>query len=1253
MKILSPPYLISMMKTLTFSQSLRGLFLLHLMLISTESTRGQDAAEDNFGSFAIYAKSAPRAENAPPSITQLPLEIKPGSRIAFIGNTLFERSQLYGHFEAMLHREFPQHRLYVRNLSWSADAIDIQPRPENFADVEQHLFHEKIDVIFAAFGFNESFAGEAGLADFQKRLTEYLAKLKSLAFNGSSAPKIVLVSPIANEDLPKIKAAELNNANIHHYVEAMKNVASEQQIAFVDVFQDTRRAMESPGSDLTTNGCHLNEDGYLVFSQSLFQQVFGHSPPPIDEKLRQSIVDRDRQYQRRYRPLNTFYYTGGRNKGYGYLDFLPAMKSFDQMVANREQRIWDLAAGKPVSDRVDDANVEPMPPAEESRGVNEWLPPADELKAFKVDPRFEVNLFASEEEFPEIANPIQMRWDARGRLWVSTSITYPHIYPGNEPNDRLVILEDTDLDGKADKSMIYADNLHVPLSFELGDGGVYVSEQPELTFLKDTNGDDRVDHKTLLMSGFGTEDSHHALHDFVWSPDGDLIFRESIFHHSQVETPYGPIRQQNSGWFRYTPRSERLLSFGTYPSTNPWGVTFDDWGRHVASHPIFAAAFHSLDPPYPKQHPAPNGLQAYSGTCGHEFVDFSSFPEELQGCFIKNRYKPTNRIEMHRWNRRAFGYEEEYLGDLIFSTNLSFIPVDIQFGPRGDLYICDWYNPVKGHAQYSLRDSRRDRTSGRIWRVVAKSKTLLAVPKISGAPVNDLLDLLKRPEYRIRYLAKRELRDRNPTEIAEALDRWLIALDAKDTRFRHHQTEAMWMYRSLGQSRPDLIRDLIGCDEAAGRAAAVQQLRYQHADIPNAIELLKKSINDPDALVRMEAVITSSYMGTRSALEIALKVFDHPMGEHLNYAVACALGSHTLRPIWESAPELGVARRLKQLERSSEIKEPRVTSQQAQFDSQADLKSLKISCEPERMLFSLREFSVVAGQPMKIVFTNPDATDHNLVFVKPDALAEVGMAANDMAKDPNNASSDFIPKDKEDLILQASPMIGPTRKSKIHVFRFNAPNEPGIYPFVCTYPGHWIIMNGRMIVGRDAQDIEKIKAQNTVKIVKEWSLQDFPELVDDKPVTTDPSKVTLGMQAFLKAQCQQCHKVGEHGLNLGPDLTESMKKLRGRKLLQQILEPSLEIHPKFQIVNFLLDSGKIVSGVVAKEEKDSFEIVTSLLTPSVFTKIEKSSIEESYVAKHSAMPTGLVNILNTDEIFNLMAYLESGPIPIMLHEKNE
>lgn len=1210
------------------------------------ATNESAAAHPELAQYGIYEQSAPRPAAIAPIATALPLELRPGDRIALIGNTLLERAGLFGHIEALLQQRFPRHQLVVRNLSWSADTIDLAPRPANFADVSQHLKHEKIDVVLAAYGFNESFAGDAGLESFKKQLAEFVASLKSKSYNDRSAPRVVLISPIANENVDGVNAADLNNERLQKYVAAMSDVARQQQVGFVDVFQPTEAALRSLGSELTVNGAHLTEEGYAVFAGALYRGLFGEAPPEIDEPLRQAVVDKDRQFFRRYRPLNTFYYTGGRNEAYGYLDFLPAMRNFDLMVANRDQRIWALAQGQTVPPQVDDSNLPPLPKTIQERGANEWLPAAEELKAFQIDPRFEVNLFAGEEQFPEIANPIQIRFDTRGRLWVSCSNTYPHVYPGSEPRDKLVILEDTDRDGRADKSTIFADNLHVPLSFEFGDGGVYVSDMPNLSFVKDTDGDDKADLKKVLLSGLGTEDSHHALHDFVWTPDGDLLFRESIFHHSQVETPYGPVRQQNSGWFRFQPRTHRLVSFGSYPSTNPWGVTFDRWGQHVASHPIYAAAFHALDPPYPLQHPAPAGLRAYSGTCGQEFVDFSTFPDELQGGFIKVRYKPTNRVEIHNWVQTEFGYDEAYVGDLIFSKNLSFIPVDIKFGPRGDLYVCDWYNPVKGHAQYSLRDERRDRHSGRIWRITTKGQPPQEPPVIAGAPLVELLDLLKRPEYRYRYWAKRELRDRGAAPVAPALDAWTRALLENDPSWRHHQMEAIWTYRTIGAVRPDLLRELLACDDEHARAAAVQQLRYWHPQLPDHIELLRRAANDSSAIVRMEAAIAASYIGSKDALEAMLEVLHHPRGGHLAYAIVCSLGSHTLRPLWEGQPQYAhLARLLKQSSRSLELKEPAPTARESQFDGQPNLKTVLISCQPERMLFTVKQFAVTAGQPVKLVFTNPDATDHNLVIVKPEALAEVGMAANEMAKDPQNANSDFIPAAKRELILHAAPMIGPTRPSLVHVLRFTAPAEPGLYPYVCTFPGHWVVMNGEMVVARDLADVEAMLAARRPTIVQEWKLGDFADLRTSR----EEAARTKGMQAFVKARCNQCHVVAGHGVNLGPDLAESVKKLQGTKLLAQILDPSSEINEKYQTTQFVLTDGRVVSGVVVKDEPAEVEVMTNLLTPMALTRLRKAEIDQRVASKISPMPQGLVNVLTKQEIVDLVSFLEAGGFQLPAH----
>jgi putative heme-binding domain-containing protein len=1218
----------------------------------TRLNRSETTSSEDFERYAIYEKTAPHALPTTPLVTTLPLKLQAGARIALIGNTLFERSQEFGHFEALLQQAFPQHRLVVRNLAWSADEIELQPRPANFASTEQHLVHERADVVFAAFGFNESFAGDAGLDKFRRGLTEYVASLKTKAFNGERGPQIVLVSPIANENVAAVLAADWNNARIERYVAVMQEVAREQQVGFVNVFDETARAMSDSNRVLTINGIHLNDEGDRLFSESLFRGTFGTQPPAIGEPLRQAVIDKDRQFFRRFRPLNTFYYTGGRNKEYGYLDFLPAMRNFDQMVANRDARIWDIAQGRATADQPDDSNVPPLPKAKEARGANEWMTAADELKAFQIDPRFEVNLFAWEEQFPEIANPIQMRWDNRGRLWVSCSTTYPHVYPGNEPNDKLVILEDTTGDGRADQSTVFADDLHIPLSFEFGDGGVYVSEQPNLTFLKDTDGDDRADVHRIVLSGFGTEDSHHALHDFTWTPDGDLIFRESIFHHSQVETPYGPVRQQNSGWFRYQPRTQRLISFGTYQSTNPWGVTFDDWGQHVASHPVYAAAFHAIDPPYPQQHPAPKGLRAYSGVCGHEFVDFATFPDELQGGFIKVRYKPTNRVEIHRWKEGPFGYDEEYVSDLLFSTNLSFIPVDLQFGPRGDLYVCDWYNPVKGHAQYSLRDERRDRHSGRIWRITARGRPLQDPPTIAGASIEELLKLLERPEYRVRYWAKRELRERDATAVRGAIDQWVSRLDPKDARYRHHQIEAVWTYRGIGATQPDLLRDLLACDNHHARAAATQQLRYWHAELEDAIPLLNRAANDANGIVRMEAAIAASYIGTQPALEAMLDVLKHPHDGHVAYAIVSALGSRTLRPHWEGNPQYDIAKLLKQAAKDRVIREPAPTAQEAQFDTQPSLKRVEISCLPERMLFTVKDFAVLPGQPVKLVFTNPDATDHNLVIVQPDALAEVGMAANEMAKDPRNAASDFVPPDKRALILQATAMIGPTRAAAIHVLRFRAPTEPGLYPYVCTFPGHWVVMNGVMVVATDATKAAELLAASQPKVIQEWTMADFPDVAKlaHKP---DDGTLARGMTAFVKARCNQCHVVAGHGVNLGPDLAESIKTLKGEELLRQMIEPSSKIHEKFQNRQFVTSEGRTITGVVIKEDAKAYHVATNLLTPNTLTIVAKRDVDEQVLSKVSPMPTGLLNVLTKDEILDLQAFVEAGGYKLPNHLQHQ
>jgi len=1236
-----------------FDSLLRPLLLITLpVLLSGQIASTQQPAEkkqeqgasraESFVGLKIDANSVPEPKKVESRVTTLPLEFSGGEHVMLIGNTLLDYAQFEGFFETLLQQRFPDKKLVVRTLAWSADEVDLQPRPDAFGSLNQHLSVQKADVILAAYGFNESFGGTDGLVKFQQRLDTFLTELKSRAYNGSTAPRIVLLSPIASEDIEEVAAGEMNNNRIEIYMAVMRDAAARHDVGFVDLFGPTRTAYEEAESPLTRNGVHLNEQGYRAFSSALYRGLFEESAPEVNEQLRQEVLEKNRQFHYRYRPVNSFYYVGGRSKRYGQLDFLPAMARLDVMINNRDNRIWTLGAGGELAKEIDDSNAPPLPPAEESRGANKWLSPDDEMAAFKVDPRFRVNCFASEEDFPELACPIQMRWDSKGRLWVSTSRTYPHVYPGNEPNDELLILEDRDGDGKADQCSVFASGLHIPLSFEFGDGGVYVSEAPHLTFLKDTDGDGKADLRRHVLTGFGTEDSHHALHDIVWTPDGDLMARESIFHHSQVETAYGPVRLANSGWFRYRPSTKRLTTFGMYHSTNPWGVTFDDWGQHLASHPIFASAFHAVNPAYPAAHPRPGGLPAYSGVCGQEFVDMSHFPDELQGeYFIKVRYKPTNRVEIHKWVEHQNHYREQYQSDLIYSSNLSFIPVDLRYGPRGAMYVCDWYNPIKGHSQYSLRDSRRDRQSGRIWRITAADRPLMDPPAIDGESIDNLLEILKRREYRYRYWAKRELRDKDPAAVRQALDRWVAALEKDDPRFRHHQVEAIWMYRNIDAVNTELLLEVLACEEHHARAAATRQLRYWHPHLPDAIDVLRRSATDENGLVRLEAVIATSYIGTRAALDVLLEAAALPRDEHMNYALSCALGSRDLRPLWSGNPDYArVPRLLVQMKSKSEFVERKRNANQAAFDKQAGLKQVAISCVPERMRYTLTEFVVTPEQPIKLVFTNPDATDHNLVFVTPGSLEAVGMAANNMARDPQFANSDFIPAEQEQKIMRHTPMIGPTRKSKIHVLRFKAPRRPGVYPYVCTFPGHWIVMKGHMVVAENAAEAKLLlaEARKQDRFVRDWKVEDLAKDVEN----LSGRSYEMGKHIFAVGRCDLCHSVDGNGVKLAPDLTEVAKKYKGLKLLQQIITPSTELNEKFRTYQFLMSDGRVVAGTISKDEPDAYQVIPNLLNPRRVLVLPKNQVDEKLPSRISSMPESLLNGLTREQILDLVAYLQAG-----------
>src|SRR5690606_1964528 len=254
-----------------------------------------------------------------------------------------------------------------------------------------------------------------------------------------------------------------------------------------------------------------------------------------------------------------------------------------QLTQNRDKAMSALLNGKKFNLKAADQRTKELPKVQTNSpdsAKNPYLYGKDALKSFTLADGYKIELFASEAEFPNLANPAQASFDNKGRLWVAVLPSYPHYRPGDpRPNDKLLIYEDTDNDGRADKEIIFADNLHLPIGFEFAPQGVYLSQAPNLVLLKDLDGDDRADTREIILSGFDTHDTHHAISAFSADPSGSIIMSEGVFLHSNVETAYGPVRAVDGGFYRFTPHNQKLQRLVQTEVPNPWGIAFDQWGQ--------------------------------------------------------------------------------------------------------------------------------------------------------------------------------------------------------------------------------------------------------------------------------------------------------------------------------------------------------------------------------------------------------------------------------------------------------------------------------------------------------------------------------------------------------------------------------------------------------------------------------------------------------------------------------------------------
>jgi mono/diheme cytochrome c family protein len=276
-------------------------------------------------------------------------------------------------------------------------------------------------------------------------------------------------------------------------------------------------------------------------------------------------------------------------------------------------------------------------------------------------------------------------------------------------------------------------------------------------------------------------------------------------------------------------------------------------------------------------------------TSGLEFISSRHFPDEVQGDMLINNTIGFLGTKEHTMEDKGTGFASKHRQDLLVSKDRNFRPVDMEFAPDGSLYVVDWHNVLIGHMQHNVRDPLRDHSHGRIYRITYPSRPLVKPAKVAGASINELLDNLKLPEYRTRYRTRRELRGRQVSQVLAAITPWAAKLDKKDPRYEHHLLEALWVSWGLNKVDQKILRQLLQAKDYRARAAAIRVLRYtghQVADQPN---LLVQAAKDVHGRVRLEAIVTASWLEKNKGLAILTEASKHPLDEWMVPAYETAL----------------------------------------------------------------------------------------------------------------------------------------------------------------------------------------------------------------------------------------------------------------------------------------------------------------------------------------------------------------------------
>ena len=949
--------------------------------------------------------------------------------------------------------------------------------------------------------------------------------------------------------------------------------------------------------------------------------------------------------------------------------------------------------------------------------------PASQLENFDLLPGYQANLFASD---PMFANPIHMHWDSRGRLWVACSWAYPQLKPGEVANDKIIILEDTNDDGVADKSTVFAEGLYLPTGIELANGGCYVAQSPDVFFLKDTDGDDVADVKELVLTGFGIEDSHHSISAWRRGPGGWIYFQEGIFLHAQVETQYGVVRNFNGGVYQFNPRTQQLRMFCRGTGGNPWGHVFDRWGQSfMVNNPrimyLSPASGNSGEVVRVKP------LISTEKQCGGDLATGSHVGDDIRGQLLTGRFK-SRAVVRYEFIEDGAGYSANVLQPLISSKHPNFRPVDVKIGPDGAVYVADWYNSIINHAQHDFRDPRRDHNHGRIWRITHKDRPLAKKPKLMGATINELVDHLKSPETWARHQARKELSERDADEVLAALETWAGSLDTSDPDYDHHVVEAMWACQNVERVSEKILNQVLAAKDGHARSAGARMIRYWHDQLSDPVSMIAKLSADSFPRTRMEAALSAGFIPSAEAFVAALNVLDHPGDPVLDMALPQTM--HALQDHWRPALAAGTLKFAKPTHRQYTERKTGIglerrlavfLSSESPTDQdianiQAELRSvgtdhealmivtalsegkLKSTAATAGMLDTLqrmdkrtdkgnatkslrRRFRALAklinhedesiavraattlgvwGSAGKAELAALQGDSHSAAVKRALAIALATtsskdyqqplaklVASGDMAT-RYAAASGLVQANLKDGVQAAVKLLAedPSGADPVAIVKMILQQRDGgqllsdelkngtIHPSVMESVSKFHRDSGLL---SDSLADQFRPSSQSGSLTADLLAEDRTSLTADVEKLGDPARGELVYRRKALA-CTNCHAIGAAGPVIGPNLVAVGAAAKTKYLVESILQPNAAIAEHYETKTFLLDSGKVITGIVTFKNKKEV-VVRDSADLGKEVRLSVDEIDAERPAK-SLMPAGLADQLqNRGEFLDLVKFV--------------